>query len=77
VARGLAQAQIVERLERLEQAVNALVESTGVEVEDPAAGVDPEVVQLARAGKAMEAAKLHAERTGVSFVDAQRVVADL
>jgi hypothetical protein len=39
MARGLTQAQIVERLERLERAVEALVESTGVEVEDPAAGV--------------------------------------
>jgi hypothetical protein len=77
MARGLTQAQIVERFERLEKAVNDLVESAGVEVEDPASGVDPEVVELARSGQAMEAAKLHAERTGVSFVDAQRVVADL
>jgi hypothetical protein len=77
VARGLTQAQIVERIERLEQAVNALVDEVGVEIEDPSAGVDPEVVELARDGKAMEAAKLHAERTGIDFVEAQKVVSRL
>ena len=74
MSRGLTQAQIVERIERLEQAVNALVDEIAPEVEDPAASVDPEVVKLARDGKRMEAAKLHAEKTGVSFVDAQKAV---
>lgn len=74
MARGLTDAQIVERLERLERAVAAIAEKTGVEIEDPSEGVDEEVVQLARAGKAMDAAKLHSERTGASFAEAQRIV---
>jgi hypothetical protein len=77
VARGLTDAQIVERLERLERSVAAIARKVGVEIEDPSAGVDPEVAGLARSGKEMEAAKLHAERTGVDFVEAQRVVAEL
>ena len=77
MARGLTDAQLVERLERLERAVKLLAEKAGVEIEDPSAGVDPDVVKLAQAGNEMEAAKLHTERTGVSFVDAQRVVKDL
>jgi uncharacterized protein (UPF0335 family) len=77
VARELTQAQIVERLERLEQAVNALADKAGVEIEDPSEGVDPEVVKLARAGKEVDAAKLYSERTGASFADAQRLVKDL
>ena len=77
MARGLTDAQIVERLERLERSVKLLAEKAGVEIEDPAAGVDPEVVALAQQGKAMEAAKLHAEQTGVEFVEAQRVVSSL
>jgi uncharacterized protein (UPF0335 family) len=77
MARGLTQAQIVERIERLERAVNAIADQAGVEIEDPSEGVDEEVVRLARAGKAMDAAKLHSERTGVSFVEAQRIVSAL
>jgi hypothetical protein len=77
VARGLTDAQIVERLERLERSVNAIAKKVGVEIEDPAEGVAPEVVELARAGKQMEAAKLHAEKTGVDFVKAQQVVSEL
>ena len=77
MARGLTQAQIVERIERLEQAVNALVDEIGAEVDDPAAGVDPEVVRLAREGKQIEAAKLHAQKAGIDFVEAQRVVSAL
>jgi uncharacterized protein (UPF0335 family) len=77
MARGLTDAQIVERLERLERSIKLLAERTGVEIEDPSEGVDPEVVKLARAGKEMDAAKLYAERTGADFVEAQRVVAGL
>jgi uncharacterized protein (UPF0335 family) len=77
MARGLTDAQIVERIERLERAVKALAEKAGVEIEDPSEGVDPEIVKLARAGKEMDAAKLYSERTGASFADAQRIVNDL
>ena len=71
---GLTDAQIIERLQRLERNVKLLAERAGVELEDPSAGIDPEVVALARGGDRMQAAKLYAERTGADFVTAQRVV---
>ena len=74
---GLTDAQIIERLQRLERNLARVAEAAGVELEDPAAGVDPEVAELARQGDRMGAAKLLAERTGVGFVDAQRVVNSL
>jgi hypothetical protein len=77
MAEGLTDAQIVERLQRLERNVAAIAEHVGAEIEDPSAGVDPEVAELARSGDRMGAAKLYAERTGASFIDAQRVVSSL
>ena len=74
MAEGLADAQIIERLDRLERNVRALAESIGVALEDPSDGVDAEVVALARSGDRMGAAKLYAESTGADFVEAQRVV---
>ena len=74
---GLTDAQIVERLQRLERNVAKLATAAGVELEDPAAGVDPEVVELARSGDRMGAAKLHSERAGVEFAAAQRIVNSL
>ena len=69
-----SEAQLVARVERLERQVRMLAERTGVGIEDPAEGVDPEVVALAREGKRMHAAKLYAERTGADFTTAQRVI---
>ena len=77
MAQELTDAQIVERLQRLERNVAAIAKHVGAEIEDPSAGVDPEVAELARSGDRMGAAKLHAERTGASFIDAQRVVSSL
>lgn len=74
---GLTDAQIIERLERVERNVRALAESVGVELEDPAAGVDADIVELARSGDRMGAAKLYAQRTGADFVEAQRIVSSL
>jgi hypothetical protein len=74
---GLTDAQLIERLERLERNVRRLAEDAGVELEDPAAGVDPEVLGLARSGDRMGAAKLYSERAGVDFVEAQRLVNSL
>jgi hypothetical protein len=74
VAHGLTDAQIVERLERLERNVRALAERIGVGIEDPAIRIDTEVVERARSGDRMGAAKLYAERNGVDFVEAQRIV---
>jgi uncharacterized protein (UPF0335 family) len=74
VAQGLTDAQIVERLERLERNVAAIARQVGAEIEDPSAGIDPEVIELARSGDRMRAAKLYADRTGSDFIEAQRVV---
>ena len=74
---GLSEAQIIQRLQRLERNVRMLAERAGVELEDPSKGVDPEVIELARSGHRMQAAKLYTERTGADFVTAQRVVNDL
>ncbi len=51
-----------------------LREHAGLIPDEREESVDPEVVALARSGDRMGAAKLHAERTGVDFVEAQRVV---
>ena len=74
---GLTDAQISERLQRLERNVKLLADRAGVELEDPAAGIDPDVVELARSGDRMGAAKLYSERTGADFVEAQRIVNEL
>jgi hypothetical protein len=74
---GLTDAQLIARLERLERNVQLLAKQVGVPIEDPAVGVDPEVVELARSGDRMGAAKLYAERTGAGFVEAQRIVSGL
>jgi hypothetical protein len=71
---GLTDAQIVERLLRLEAQVRELREQAGLPADEREAGIDPEVLELARAGDRMGAAKLHSERAGVDFVEAQRVV---
>lgn len=70
---GLSEAQIVERLLRLEAQVRELREQAGLPGDEREDGVDPEVVALARSGDRMGAAKLHAERAGVDFVTAQSV----
>jgi hypothetical protein len=77
MARGLTDAQIVERIERLERNLARVAEQAGVEIEAPGADVDRDIVEIARAGETMRAAKLYHERTGVDFVEAQRVVKDL
>ncbi len=71
---GLTDAQIIERLQRLERNLALIAKHTGVELEDPATGVSEEVAALARQGDRMQAAKLHSEQTGTDFVEAQRVV---
>jgi hypothetical protein len=77
VPEGLSDAQIIARLERLERNMRALAEHLGVSLEDPTAGIDADIVELARSGDRMGAAKLYADRTGTNFVEAQRVVTEL
>jgi hypothetical protein len=77
MAEGLTDAQIVERLLRLEQQVRELRERAGLPPDECEDGVDAEVLALARSGDRIGAAKLHAERTGADFVEAQRLVSAL
>ena len=74
---GLTDAQIMDRIQRLERNLERVAAAAGVDLEDPAAGVDPDVAELARSGDRMGAAKLLTERTGVDFVEAQRIVNSL
>ena len=71
---GLTDAQIIERLHRLERNVAKLAAAAGVELDDPSAGIDPDVVALARSGDRMGAAKVLSERAGLDFAEAQRVI---
>ena len=71
---GLTDAQIVERLQRLERNVQAIAAHIGISIDDPAAAIDADVVELARSGDRMKAAMLYRERTQCDFVTAQRVV---
>lgn len=71
---GMSEAQMVERILRLEDAVRQICDRLGIVYDDGSAGVSPEVLALARSGDRMRAAKLHAEQTGCDFVSAQKVV---
>lgn len=74
MAEGLTDAQVVERLTRIEEQVRRISQHLGLDYDDGSAGVSSEVVELARGGDRMGAAKLYAEQTGADFVEAQRVV---
>jgi hypothetical protein len=74
MAEGLTDAQIVERLQRLDAQVRTISEHLGIPYDDPGAGVSQAVRDLVAAGDRMAAAKRHADETGVDFVEAQRVV---
>ena len=71
---GLSEAQLIDRVQRLETQLRAVYERLGMNYEDGTAGVPPDVVDLARAGNRMRAAQLYVERTGCDFVEAQNVV---
>jgi len=65
---------IARRLRRLEEQVALLSEKLGVAFDDPAAGTPPEVVELARNGRKIEAIKRYRELTGVGLAGAKDVV---
>ena len=71
---GLTEAQLIDRVHRLESQLAAVYERLGMQWDDGSGGLPPDVVEMARAGNRMRAAKLYAERTGCDFVEAQRVV---
>jgi hypothetical protein len=71
---GLSEAQLIDRVQRLESQLAAVYERLGMSYDDGSGGVPADVVELARAGNRMRAAQVYSERCGCDFVEAQRVV---
>jgi hypothetical protein len=71
---GPTTAQLDARLKRLEESIGRLFAHLGLDEPDGTDGISSEVVQLARAGKQMQAMKRHMELTGVDMQTAQQVV---
>ena len=71
---SLSEAQLIDRVQRLETQLRAVYERLGMDYDDGMAGVPPDVIELAQAGNRMRAAQLYVERTGCDFVEAQSVV---
>jgi hypothetical protein len=71
---GLSEAQLIDRVHRLEAQLAAVYERLGMPYDDGAGGLPADVIDLARTGNRMRAAQLYAERIGCDFVEAQRVV---
>ena len=74
MAMGLTEAQLSERVQRLEEQLRAVYERLGMQYDDGTIGVPADVVDLARAGNRMRAAQVYSERTGCDFREAQVVV---
>jgi ribosomal protein L7/L12 len=68
---------IKERLRAIEAQLELLSEQAGVPYERPGEEVPPEVVELAVAGKSLEAIKRYRELTNAEFEEARAVVAGL
>ena len=74
MAMGLSEAQLQERVERLESQLRGVYDRLGMQYDDGTEGMPPDVVDLARAGNRMRAAQVYSERTGCDFREAQVVV---
>jgi ribosomal protein L7/L12 len=69
--------QINERFRRLEAQIAVLSEKAGVPWEEPSNDVPPDVVELAQAGKPMDAIQRYRELTGADLEQARAVVSAL
>jgi ribosomal protein L7/L12 len=69
--------QINERFRRIEAQIAILSEKAGVPWEEPAAEVPTDVVELAEAGKTMEAITRYRELTNADLEQARAVVTAL
>jgi hypothetical protein len=69
--------RITGRLRAIESQLAVLSAQAGVPYEQPGEDVPPEVAELARAGKQMEAIKLYRELTQADFDTAREVVAGI
>lgn len=72
-----ALSQIGVRLEAIEQQLETLSKFAGVPYSRPNAAVPPEVVELARAGKTIEAMRLYRQATNAGPDEARAVVMGL
>ena len=69
--------RINDRLRAIEDQLAVLSEKAGVPYEQPGDDVPAEVVQLAQAGKSLEAIKKYRELTNADFETARTVVGGL
>lgn len=69
--------RINQRLRAIEAQLAALSERAGVPYESPSDGVPPEVVELAQAGKPLDAIRRYRELTGAGPDEAREVVAGI
>jgi ribosomal protein L7/L12 len=69
--------EMFSRFQRIEKQLTLISEKLGLPYEDGSANVPAEVVDLARAGKRMDAVKRYRELTKASSKEAQDVVAKL
>ena len=65
---------ISERLAAIEAQLKTVSDQAGVSYEQPFAELPPEVIELARAGNKMEAAKRYRELTGADGREAMEAV---
>ena len=69
--------RVNERLRAIEAQLAILSEKAGVPYESPSAGIPPDVIELATAGKTLEAIKRYRELTGAGSKEAREVVAGI
>jgi hypothetical protein len=69
--------QFLERFRRIEAQLALLSDKLGIPFEDPTAGVPSEVVELARAGDRVGAARRYRELTGAGPDEARDVLRQL
>jgi ribosomal protein L7/L12 len=67
----------LESFQAIEAQLALISEKLGLPYDKPGDGVPGEVVELARAGKRLEAVKLYRTLTGAGLIEAQDVVAKL
>jgi hypothetical protein len=69
--------RMTDRMRAIEEQLALLSEKAGVPYDKPGDDAPPEVVELARAGKQLEAIKKYRELTGADFDTARTVVGGL
>jgi hypothetical protein len=71
---GILQSRTRDQLRRVEWKLDTLLKRSGI---DLAAGADPQVVELLKAGRKIEAIKVYREQTGAGLAEAKQYVEDL